>query len=230
MLGTRLKAVRNRKGMSQGQVAEYAGVAQSTLSDLERGEIAPKTIGALINLAEYFGCSVDYLLGTSNDFSPAANRSASEAALDAINLIDSLPPEKRTATVAVLRAMIELMEVGVPLPEPVESRDGGGGVGIRVASTKAAPTWEVGVEKSNHRQLGLPVMEEDEWTSVRKDALLALLKRALPEDEFEKLKESVDAGRPLSESELFRLRQILDNQGLQQPFKLPDDTGTVGDG
>ena len=73
-------------------------------------------------------------------------------------------------------------------------------------------------------------MEEDEWTSVRKDALLALLKRALPEDEFEKLKESVDAGRPLSESELFRLRQILDNQGLQQPFKLPDDTGTVGDG
>ena len=127
MLGTRLKAVRNRKGMSQGQVAEYAGVAQSTLSDLERGEIAPKTIGALINLAEYFGCSVDYLLGTSNDFSPAANRSASEAALDAINLIDSLPPEKRTATVAVLRAMIELMEVGVPLPEPVESRDGGGG-------------------------------------------------------------------------------------------------------
>ena len=228
MLGTRLKAVRNRKGMSQGQVAKYAGVAQSTLSELERGEIAPKTIDALVNLAGYFGCSVDYLLGTSNDFSPAANRSASEAALDAINLIDSLPPEKRSATVAVLRAMIELMEVGVPLPDPVESRDGG--VKTRAASTKAAPTWEVGVEKSNHRQLGLPVMEEDEWTSVRKDALLALLKKALPEDEFEKLKESVDAGRPLSESELFRLRQILGNTGLKQFFKLPDDNGTISDG
>jgi transcriptional regulator with XRE-family HTH domain len=137
MLGARLKAVRNRKGMSQGQVARYAKVAQSTLSELERGEIAPKTIDALVNLAGYFGCSVDYLLGVSNEFRPAENRYASEAALDAINLIDSLPPEKRPATVAVLRAIIELMEVGVPLPdpiqdadfarfEPVEARDGGG--------------------------------------------------------------------------------------------------------
>lgn len=226
MLGTRLRQLRTRKGRSQGQIAEYAKVPQSTLSDFERGDVAPKTVGALINLAEYFGCSVDYLLGLTNDPQPANKQSMSEAAVDAINLIDSLPPEKRSATVAVLRAIIVLMDVGVPLPqeEPELVRSDGS------ASTKAAPTWEVGADKSHHRQLGLPVMEEDEWTSVRKDALLALLKTALPEDEFEKLKESVDAGRPLSESELFRLRQILGNQGLQQPFKLPDDTGTVGDG
>ena len=68
----------------------------------------------------------DYLLGLTDDPRPANKQAMSEAAVDAINLIDSLPPEKRPATVDVLRAMIELMEVGVPLPEPVESRDGGG--------------------------------------------------------------------------------------------------------
>ena len=230
MLGTRLKHVRGRKGLTQGQVSKYAGVAQSTLSELERGEIAPKTVDAVVSLALFFGCSTDYLFGINDDPRPASRQSISEAAVDAINLIDSLPPEKRAATVAVLRAMIELMEVGVPLPEPVDARDGGGVATKAKASTIAAPTWEVGAEKSNHQQLGLPDMEDDEWTSIRKDALLALLKKALPADEFEKLKESVDAGRPLSESELFRLRQILDNPRLNQLFKLPDDNGTIGNG
>lgn len=229
MLGTRLRQLRTRRGRSQGQIAEYAKVPQSTLSDFERGDVAPKTVGALVNLAEYFGCSVDYLLGLTDDPRPADRHSVSEAAVDAINLIDSLPPEKRAATVAVLRAMIELMEVGVPLPEPVDARDGGVATKER-PSTTSAPAWEVGADTSHHRQLGLPDMEDDEWTSIRKDALLALLKKALPPEEFEKLKASVDAGRPLSESELFRLRQILGNTGLKQFFKLPDDNGTVGDG
>ena len=226
MLGTRLKAVRNRKGMSQGQVAKYAGVAQSTLSELERGEIAPKTIDALVNLAGYFGCSVDYLLGTSNDFSPAANRSASEAALDAINLIDSLPPEKRSATVAVLRAMIELMEVGVPLPEPVESRDGGGG--IRVASTKAAPTWEVGVEKSNHRQLGLPDMEDP--TQADLDRQLARIKRMVPADVYDYIIYLTKAGRSLSDADIEFLLKASDHKSLLEDFKAFQNNNSVGDG
>ncbi len=228
MLGTRLKAVRNRKGMSQGQVAEYTGVAQSTLSDLERGEIAPKTIGALINLAEYFGCSVDYLLGTSNDFSPAANRSASEAALDAINLIDSLPPEKRTATVAVLRAMIELMEVGVPLPEPVESRDGGGGGEIKVASTQAAPTWEVGAGKKNHRQLGLPNMEEPSQADL--DRRLALIKKMVPADVYEYIVQLVERGRPLSEADILYLLDASEHKPLSEIIQRFENNHTINDG
>lgn len=227
MLGTRLKAVRNRKGMSQGQVAKYAGVAQSTLSELERGEIAPKTIDALVNLAGYFGCSVDYLLGTSNDFSPAANRSASEAALDAINLIDSLPPEKRSATVAVLRAMIELMEVGVPLPEPVDARDGGGGR-IREASTRAAPTWEVGAEKSNHRQLGLPHMEEP--TQADLERRLALIKKMVPANVYEYIVSLVGQGRALSEADIIYLLDASEHKSLQEIIQRFENNHTINDG
>lgn len=228
MLGTRLKHVRGKKGLTQGQVSKYAGVAQSTLSELERGEIAPKTVDAVVSLAQFFGCSTDYLFGINDDPRPSNKQAVSEAAVEAINLIDSLPPEKRPSAVELLRAIIVFADVGVPLPEmevvtELVGRDAG-------ASTKSAPNWEVGAGKQGHRQLGLPDMEDDEWTSIRKDALLALLKKALPADEFEKLKESVDAGRPLSESELFRLRQILGNTGLQQFFKLPDDNGTIGNG
>ncbi len=67
ILGDRLKEMRVEKGLSQGQVASYANVSQSTLSDLERGEIAPKTIDAVVSLAAYFDVSTDYLLGLTED-------------------------------------------------------------------------------------------------------------------------------------------------------------------
>jgi transcriptional regulator with XRE-family HTH domain len=217
MLGTRLKAVRNRKGMSQGQVARYAGVAQSTLSELERGEIAPKTIDALVNLAGYFGCSVDYLLGTSNDFSPAANRNASEAAVEAINLIDSLPPERRAAAVELLRNIIVFAEVGVPLPsgetgentlpEPVPARQGGG------------------VTKSGSAELG----PQKIMNGHRKDDLLALLKKMVASDVYERVRllvesgELVEGGKPLSEAEIDGLLQSFGDKPIQNSLEFVDD-------
>lgn len=219
--GDKFRMARERAGLSQGQVAKYAETAQGYISGIENNNRWPSTWELLKKLALRYRVSADYLLDIGRNVSLEG-----QAASD---LIDSLPVEKRAATVAVLRAMIELMEVGVPLPEPVDARDGGVATSEQ-ASTRYAPTWDVGVNNPNYRQLGLTVMGEDEWTSIRKDALLALLKKALPADEFEKLKESVDAGRPLSEYELFRLRQILDKSGLQQPFKLENDNGTIGDG
>jgi transcriptional regulator with XRE-family HTH domain len=218
MLGTRLKAVRNRKGMSQGQVARYAGVAQSTLSELERGEIAPKTIDALVNLAGYFGCSVDYLLGTSNDFSPAANRNASEAAVEAINLIDSLPPERRAAAVELLRNIIVFAEVGVPLPssgttgenalpEPVPARQGGG------------------VTKSRFAELG----PQQKLNGERKDELLALLKKMVPLDVYEQLRQLAESGQlvegdhPRTDAEIDSLLQSLSKQPIQDVLELLDN-------
>ena len=226
-LASRLRERRERRNLKNSQVALYLGLSTAHVSNIESGTREP-SLDLLVRLAEYYRCSVDYLLGITDDPRPASQQSVSEAAVDAINLIDSLPPEKRPSAVELLRAIIVFADVGVPLPEmevvtELVGRDAG-------ASTKSAPTWEVGAGKQGHRQLGLPDMEDDEWTSIRKDALLALLKKALPADEFEKLKESVDAGRPLSESELFRLRQILGNTGLKQFFKLPDDNGTISNG
>lgn len=218
MLGSRLKAVRNRKGMSQGQVARYAGVAQSTLSELERGEIAPKTIDALVNLAGYFGCSVDYLLGLTDDPRPTDQRSVSEPAVEAINLIDSLPPERRAAAVELLRNIIVFAEVGVPLPssgetgentlpEPVSARQGGG------------------VTKSRFAELG----PQEILNSQKKDELLALLKKMLPPDVFEQLRELVESGQliegdgPRTDAEIDSLLQSLAQKPIQDSLELLDN-------
>lgn len=71
----RIKELRAKKNMKQGDLAAYLGVAQSTLSgwESEKYQIDNEN---LFKLADYFGVSVGYLLGkeekseikdTSND-------------------------------------------------------------------------------------------------------------------------------------------------------------------
>lgn len=60
-LGERLKAEREKKGVSQNDIAKTLGVAQPTISKYELGIKQPSN-GALIALADYFGVTIDYLL------------------------------------------------------------------------------------------------------------------------------------------------------------------------
>ena len=84
ILGKRLKTLRLAKDLSQGQVAEFAGVSQSTLSDIENGKIAPKTLGVLVALAGYHQVSLDYLVGLTDDPTPRAVVAALPAPLRAV--------------------------------------------------------------------------------------------------------------------------------------------------
>lgn len=94
VLGERLRKLRLEMKLSQGQLETYAGVSQSTISDLERGEIAPKTLTAIIGLAEYFGCSTDYLLGLTNDPSPSRFE-LPEHGPELLSIFRQLSPERR---------------------------------------------------------------------------------------------------------------------------------------
>ena len=58
----RLKELRIEKKLSQKQIANLLGYAQSTYCDWENGKIEP-TASALIKIADLFGVCVDYLLG-----------------------------------------------------------------------------------------------------------------------------------------------------------------------
>ena len=53
---------RARKDLSQEVLAEAIGVTRSLVNMWEAGERAPK-LDALIALSDYYGCSIDYLLG-----------------------------------------------------------------------------------------------------------------------------------------------------------------------
>lgn len=58
----RLKELRIENKLSQKQIAQQLSYAQSTYCDWENGKIEP-TASALINIADYFGVFIDYLLG-----------------------------------------------------------------------------------------------------------------------------------------------------------------------
>ncbi len=62
-LGERLSAVRERQGLTQGQVARRARLPQQAISRLERGERSHVRSDVLVRLAIALDVSADVLLG-----------------------------------------------------------------------------------------------------------------------------------------------------------------------
>lgn len=62
----RLRALRKQRGFSQTEVGNQIGIAQALLSKYENGLRLPPT-EALIKLADFYGVSVDYILGRTEN-------------------------------------------------------------------------------------------------------------------------------------------------------------------
>ena len=62
----RLRELRKARGLSQLKVAMDLHMSQNSISRYETGEHEPG-LKELITLADYYGVSVDYLLGRSED-------------------------------------------------------------------------------------------------------------------------------------------------------------------
>ncbi len=67
----RLKEIRKAKGISQLKLAMELNTSQNTISRYETGEREPGLV-ELINIADYFDVSIDYLLERTDD--PKINR------------------------------------------------------------------------------------------------------------------------------------------------------------
>lgn len=65
----RLKDLREDSDLKQQEVADYLNIRQNTYSQYESG-IRQIPISALIKLAEYYGTSVDYILGITDEKKP----------------------------------------------------------------------------------------------------------------------------------------------------------------
>lgn len=57
-----LRQLRMSKGISQQALADFLNISQQSINKYERHKIEPD-IGTLIILADYFGTTVDYLIG-----------------------------------------------------------------------------------------------------------------------------------------------------------------------
>lgn len=66
MFGKRIVSLRKEKGLTQSELANRIGISRSALSLYEIEKREPDT-GTLLELANYFGVSTDYLLGRSHE-------------------------------------------------------------------------------------------------------------------------------------------------------------------
>ena len=69
MYQNRLKDLREDRDLKQNTLAEYLQIHQTTYSDYELGKLNIP-IGVLHKLADYYGTSVDYLLGRTSEKKP----------------------------------------------------------------------------------------------------------------------------------------------------------------
>ena len=61
----RIRDLRTDSDLSQSRIAAYLGIRQNTYSDYENGKINV-LIDMLIKLADFYGVSLDYLVGRSD--------------------------------------------------------------------------------------------------------------------------------------------------------------------
>ena len=66
MVFKNLRSIREDKDIRQREVADYLHISQNTYSQYETGVIA-LTAEVLLRLAEYYDCSVDFLLDRTDD-------------------------------------------------------------------------------------------------------------------------------------------------------------------
>lgn len=89
-VGDAFKRFRKHLNLSQTDVARTLKMKQQSYSRFERGESSPR-VDDLLNLADTYGVSVDYLLGRSDD---------------------PHPPKFDKKTLALLRAMEDKFQSG----------------------------------------------------------------------------------------------------------------------
>ena len=91
----RLKELRTDIGFTQKQLADRLVLSKNVICEYEKGRSEPN-IDTLIKLADTFGCSIDYLVGRSDDFGVVNSRQY--VSKDEASLLDSfrvLSPEAK---------------------------------------------------------------------------------------------------------------------------------------
>lgn len=65
-LSEKLKYLRTESGLTQAQLAQKLSIGQTTVAAYENGTHEPQ-LYSLISYADFFGCSLDYLAGRTED-------------------------------------------------------------------------------------------------------------------------------------------------------------------
>lgn len=90
----RLKELRTEKGLLQSDIAKIINKSERTVGFYESGERDMNT-DTLAKLADFFNCSIDYLLGKSDVRNPEKQEDPLNLAKIGFNMKDYTPPTEK---------------------------------------------------------------------------------------------------------------------------------------
>lgn len=99
-VGARIKAARERAGMTQDELAEALDMSSTHISVIERGVKSPR-LDTFVNIANVLHVSTDMLLRD------VVENSSEGIASELSSQISNLPPKEQERVFAVLRTLIE---------------------------------------------------------------------------------------------------------------------------
>jgi transcriptional regulator with XRE-family HTH domain len=97
----RLLELRTEKNLSQRDMAKILNISQGTYNNWENQNTQP-SIEQLITIAKFFGVSVDYLIGNSDDLGVINYNVLSDENNKILNLLSTAPQRLRQAIVTIL--------------------------------------------------------------------------------------------------------------------------------
>ncbi len=114
-LSNRIKTLRTERGLTQEELGKICGVVKSTVSLYEHGKSVPND-QIKTEMCRYFGVSMDYLLGLTDDRAPtpeaAPDPPASDPAiLEALSYLEGLSDDAMASALRCLQAIKTLDDV-----------------------------------------------------------------------------------------------------------------------
>jgi len=102
-IGSRIKALRQARNVTQVELARMIGSQQTSLSQIERG-IRGVGVGQILKLSQALKVTPDKLIGTQKPIAPS--RPQNDRLLKRVRHIEKLPAEHQEAVVRMLDAFL----------------------------------------------------------------------------------------------------------------------------
>lgn len=105
MFPQRLKNLRKQKDLTQTELANLLNLSHGAIAMWETGKRQPDN-DTLLRIADFFGVTVDYLLGRDEKTPPDEDLSESEKLL--LELFNRVPEEKQAVLLQLIRTALEI--------------------------------------------------------------------------------------------------------------------------
>lgn len=96
-----------QSGISQKQLADVIGVSQQSINKYENHNVEPD-IDTLIALADFFGISVDYLVGHSEISEPVSQVNLTSSELNLIKDLRKLSPRQKESIQLIIKNYLDI--------------------------------------------------------------------------------------------------------------------------